>query len=93
MRKFDFKRLLASMSLFVMMSCAALAQNDVMMQAFYWNLPVNTTAKNGYWWDTLRINKLTELRNAGVTALWLPSPCKGNWGIEDMGYGIYDHYD
>jgi alpha-amylase len=81
------------MSLFVMMSCAALAQNDVMMQAFYWNLPVNTTAKNGYWWDTLRINKLTELRNAGVTALWLPSPCKGNWGIEDMGYGIYDHYD
>eukprot|EP00825_Cyclidium_porcatum_P015629 TRINITY_DN18952_c0_g1_i1.p1 TRINITY_DN18952_c0_g1~~TRINITY_DN18952_c0_g1_i1.p1 ORF type:complete len:287 (-),score=36.68 TRINITY_DN18952_c0_g1_i1:65-925(-) len=21
------------------------------------------------------------------------SPCKGNWGIEDMGYGIYDHYD
>jgi alpha-amylase len=68
------------------------AQNDVMMQAFYWNLPVDEANKNGYWWDTLRV-KAPELKSAGITALWLPSPSKGNWGIADMGYGIYDPYD
>lgn len=31
------------------------AQNDVMMQAFYWNVPVDVVNKNGTWWDTLRI--------------------------------------
>jgi alpha-amylase len=29
----------------------------------------------------------------GITAVWIPSPSKGNWGIIDMGYGLYDHYD
>lgn len=68
------------------------AQNDVMMQAFYWNVPVNDAAKNGFWWDTLRV-KLPQLKSAGITALWVPNPCKGNWGIYDMGYGLYDLYD
>ena len=26
------------------------AQNDVMMQAFYWNVPVDTANKNGNWY-------------------------------------------
>lgn len=68
------------------------AQNDVMMQAFYWNLPVDEAAKNGTWWDNLA-NKSSELKSAGFTGLWLPAPSKGNWGIVDMGYGVYDHYD
>ena len=72
--------------------CLCFSQNDVMMQAFYWNLPVDTTHRNSTWWDELR-NKLPELKTSGITALWLPSPCKGNWGIGDMGYGIYDLYD
>ncbi len=68
------------------------AQNDVMMQAFYWNLPVDASAKNGTWWDNLT-SKASELKTAGFTGIWVPSPAKGNWGIYDMGYGIYDHYD
>lgn len=68
------------------------AQNDAMMQAFYWNVPVDKTAKNGTWWDNLT-NKADELKAAGITGIWIPAPSKGNWGIEDMGYGIYDHYD
>jgi len=68
------------------------AQNDVMMQAFYWNVPVDEANLNGTWWDNLT-NKSTELKNAGFTSIWIPAPSKGNWGIVDMGYGIYDHYD
>ena len=68
------------------------SQNDVMMQAFYWNVPVDTANKNGSWWDTLRI-KASSLSSAGFTGLWIPPPSKGNWGIEDMGYGLFDHYD
>lgn len=68
------------------------AQDDVMMQAFYWNVPVDTVNHNGSWWDTLSV-KVSTLSNAGFTGLWIPPPSKGNWGIEDMGYGIFDHYD
>lgn len=68
------------------------AQNDVMMQAFYWNVPVNETGKNGFWYDTLKA-KIPALKTAGIRALWMPPPSKGNWGISDMGYGIFDHYD
>jgi len=68
------------------------AQNDAMMQAFYWNLPVDAVNKNGTWWDNLS-GKANELKNAGITGIWIPAPSKGNWGITDMGYGIYDHYD
>ncbi|MDF1549399.1 MAG: T9SS type A sorting domain-containing protein [Bacteroidales bacterium] len=68
------------------------AQNDAMMQAFYWNLPVDEANLNGTWWDNLT-GKAGELKTAGITAIWIPAPSKGNWGIVDMGYGIYDHYD
>ncbi|MFL5811027.1 MAG: alpha-amylase family glycosyl hydrolase, partial [Flavisolibacter sp.] len=68
------------------------AQNDVMMQAFYWNVPVNEATKNGSWYDTLK-TKIPAIKSAGIRALWLPPPSKGNWGITDMGYGLFDHYD
>ncbi|HBH49872.1 MAG TPA: alpha-amylase [Bacteroidales bacterium] len=68
------------------------AQDDAMMQAFYWDLPVDDVNKNGTWWDNLT-NKADELKAAGITGIWIPAPSKGNWGIWDMGYGIYDHYD
>lgn len=70
----------------------AIAQNDAIMQAFYWNVPFDEASKNGYWWDNLN-NKADELKNAGITGIWVPAPSKGNWGIWDMGYGVYDHYD
>src|SRR5262249_36203199 len=69
-----------------------IAQSDVMMQAFYWNVPVNEAGKNGYWYDTIS-SKIPALKTAGIKALWMPPPSKGNWGISDMGYGIFDHYD
>lgn len=68
------------------------AQNDVMMQAFYWNVPVNEAGQNGFWYDTLKA-KIPAMKTAGIRALWMPPPSKGNWGISDMGYGIFDHYD
>lgn len=70
----------------------SMAQKDVMLQAFYWDVPVDTEMKNGFWWDNLT-SKAQELKNMGITAIWVPSPAKGNWGITDMGYGIYDHFD
>ncbi len=68
------------------------AQNDVMLQAFYWDVPVDAETNNGFWWDNL-YNKASEFKEIGITGIWIPSPAKGNWGIYDMGYGIYDHYD
>lgn len=68
------------------------AQNDVMMQAFYWDVPVDNQNLNGSWWDTLSA-KASGMKSAGFTGIWVPSPSKGNFGIWDMGYGIYDHYD
>ena len=38
-------------------------------------------------------NKAGDLKGAGFTGIWTPCPSKGNWGIIDNGYGIYDHYD
>lgn len=68
------------------------AQDDVMMQAFYWDVPVDDVNKNGTWWDNLT-GKSDAMKTAGFKALWVPSPAKGNFGIYDMGYGIFDHYD
>jgi len=70
----------------------AFSQDDAMMQAFYWDVPVDATTNNGTWWDNLS-SKSSELKNAGITGIWVPSPSKGNFGIYDMGYGIWDHYD
>lgn len=69
-----------------------LAQDDVMMQGFYWDVPVDEQNLNGFWWDTLTV-KAPDWGAAGFTGVWVPSPAKGNWGIIDMGYGIFDHYD
>jgi len=68
------------------------SQNDVMLQAFYWDVPVDARNLNGFWWDSLRA-KADILKGAGFTAIWTPPPSKGAWSIYDMGYGVYDHYD
>ena len=79
-------------ALFIGSGLVLKGQNDAMMQAFYWDVPVDGVNKNGTWWDNLK-NKATDMKNSGITGIWVPSPAKGNWGIWDMGYGIYDHYD
>ena len=91
-RKLRFFTILLFLSLLFPFSINILAQNDAMMQAFYWNVPVDQVNKNGTWWDTLRI-KAPSLAAAGITGVWVPPPSKGNWGITDMGYGLFDHYD
>ena len=69
----------------------ARAQNDVMLQAFYWNVPT-ASSTDGNWWDNLK-GKAPAFKSAGFTALWVPPPSKGNFGSSDVGYGILDHYD
>ena len=68
------------------------AQNDTMLQAFYWDVPTDDVNKNGDWWNNLA-GKAPEFKHAGFTAIWTPPPSKGNFGIYDMGYGIFDHFD
>ena len=67
-------------------------QNDIMLQTFYWDVPVDSENKKGLWWNNLT-QKAADFRTLGITGLWIPAPSKGNWGIYDMGYGVYDHYD
>jgi alpha-amylase len=64
----------------------------VIMQAFYWDCPKLENKESG-WWLFLQ-SKITELKKAGFTALWLPPACKAaNLGGISMGYDPYDYYD
>ncbi|RMH66671.1 MAG: DUF1939 domain-containing protein [Calditrichaeota bacterium] len=63
------------------------AQDPVLFQAFYWDVPGNQV-----WWDSLR-TVAPALAAKGVDKLWLPPPFKGSGGGYDMGYGIADHFD
>ncbi len=67
----------------------ATAVNGVMMQGFYWDVPQTTSGQT--WWQVLG-GKASELKSAGITALWLPPAYKGS-GVNDVGYGVYDRYD
>ena len=67
----------------------ATVPNGVMMQAFYWDVPISTGGQT--WWQVLS-GKSQELKDAGITALWLPPAYKGG-SVNDVGYGVYDRYD
>lgn len=62
-------------------------KKGVMMQGFEWYCP-----STPHLWKVLRVNA-RKLKKAGITAIWLPPACKGAAGINDVGYGVYDHYD
>lgn len=62
-------------------------QNGLMYQYFHWY-----TTNNGTWWNTLA-SDATRLSQVGVTAVWMPPAYKGQAGINDVGYGVYDMYD
>ncbi len=70
-------------------TASAIAANGVMMQGFYWDVPISNTA--GSWWQNLT-SKATELQAAGITAIWIPPAYKGG-SVFDVGYGVYDRYD
>ncbi|WP_349304857.1 alpha-amylase [Paenibacillus sp. Marseille-Q4541] len=68
-------------------SAAAEPFNGTMMQYFEWYLP-NT----GQHWNKLKADA-SNLKNMGITAVWLPPAYKGQAGVNDVGYGVYDLYD
>lgn len=59
----------------------------VMMQAFYWDVPMG-----GTWWDIIK-SKTKSWSDAGIGAIWLPPVSKGMSGGFSMGYDPYDYYD
>jgi len=71
---------------------AACGQNDVMMQGYHFNVPVDIPHRDGTWWDNLA-SKSGDIKEAGFTGIWTPPPSKGINGIEDIGYSIFSHFD
>jgi alpha-amylase len=71
-------------------SSPAPLQNGVMMQGFYWNVPSSTV--DGSWWRHIAAHAPT-LAAAGIDAVWIPPPHKGQSGGFDVGYAVYDRYD
>ncbi|GIP52815.1 hypothetical protein J42TS3_18500 [Paenibacillus vini] len=61
--------------------------NGTMMQYFEWYLP-----NNGNLWNNLQADA-SHLSDIGITAVWIPPAYKGQAGINDVGYGVYDLYD
>ena len=79
---------LAAAALLPAVSTSVHAQtNGVILQYFEW-----TTSNNGLHWNTVRDNAQNWV-NKGITAFWLPPAYKGNAGIDDVGYGVYDLWD
>ena len=61
-------------------------KNGLMFQAYEWHLDDN----GDYYMDM--ISKIGDLKELGVTAVWLPPVTKAT-GTNDTGYGIYDLWD
>ncbi len=79
---------LLSVILFLLLAPgAAIADDDIMLQGFYWDVPAG-----GFWYGAIA-NHAFEIKNKGFTAVWLPPPCKGMAGAYSMGYDIADHVD
>ncbi len=68
-------------------SSTSAAEYGVMMQFFHWYLPADSTL----WTEVAQ--KAPELSEAGIDALWLPPSYKGQAGVNDVGYGVYDIFD
>jgi len=62
-------------------------ENGVMIQYFEWYLPDDASL-----WRTVAKNA-KRLASRGVSSIWLPPAYKGQAGIHDVGYGVYDRYD
>ena len=61
--------------------------NGMMLQGFSWYLP-----SDGQHWRRIA-QRAPELAALGFTAIWLPPAYKGQAGISDVGYGVYDMWD
>lgn len=63
-----------------------MSKNGTMMQYFEWYL------KPGMLWKKMK-DEAPALAESGITALWVPPAYKGNGGVNDVGYAVYDIYD
>ncbi len=61
--------------------------SGVMLQGWYWDSPPGEE-----WWNKLS-GLMPQFREWGITALWVPPPCKAAGGGYSSGYDIYDPYD
>lgn len=61
--------------------------NEVLLQAFEQQIPAD-----GSHWRTIG-EKAGEFASLGISALWIPPPCKGASGPNSNGYDLYDLYD
>ena len=61
--------------------------NPILLQGFAWDL----AADSSHW--RLLADNAALLADAGFTAVWLPPAYKGQAGVDDVGYGVYDTYD
>lgn len=61
--------------------------NGIMYQGFEWYLPADASL-----WNKLKA-EAKNLKESGITAIWLPPAYKGANGREDVGYAVYDLYD
>lgn len=61
--------------------------NGIMVQYFEWYLPDDSTL-----WKSVGV-RAKDLASEGVTGIWLPPAYKGQAGVHDVGYGVYDMYD
>ncbi len=72
----------------------AQAQNPwngkVVLQAYWWDYE-NDNFPNG--WYNYLVELAPRLRDMGIDAVWIPPVSKAFAGLNDVGYGVYDHYD
>ena len=61
--------------------------NDTILQCFEWYL-----SDDGSFWKKAAA-LAPSFSSLGITMVWLPPATKGQAGIHDVGYGIYDLYD
>ncbi|MBQ4068891.1 MAG: alpha-amylase [Lachnospiraceae bacterium] len=61
--------------------------NKTMMQFFEWYLKPDSTH-----WNRVR-KEAVNIKEAGITSVWLPPAYKGAGGVKDVGYAVYDLYD
>ena len=61
--------------------------NRTLIQLFEWYLPAD-----GEHWNRAA-DAAEYLASLGITDVWLPPAYKGQAGIHDVGYGVYDLYD
>lgn len=60
---------------------------ETMLQYFEWDFPADGTL-----WRRLYADA-GYLKDLGITMVWMPPAYKGQGGVNDTGYGVYDMYD